>query len=96
MNGPEIVSREEWLAARKELLTREKQFDRERDALSEQRRALPMVEITEPYTFEGPNSAASLIDTSRSFASAWSGFSPGSPLTERLSTTISTSPWMNP
>ncbi|RST23148.1 DUF899 domain-containing protein [Streptomyces sp. WAC04770] len=62
MDGPAIVSREEWLAARKELLEREKQFDRERDALSARRRALPMVEITEPYTFEGPQGAANLVD----------------------------------
>ncbi len=62
MNSPAIVSREEWLAARKELLAREKQFDRERDALSARRRALPMVEITEPYVFDGPNGAASLVD----------------------------------
>ncbi|MFE3375184.1 DUF899 domain-containing protein [Streptomyces anulatus] len=62
MNSPAIVSREEWLAARKELLAREKQFDRERDALSAQRRALPMVEITEPYVFDGPNGATRLVD----------------------------------
>lgn len=62
MNSPAIVSREEWLAARKELLEREKQFDRERDVLRAQRRALPMVEITEPYVFDGPDGAARLVD----------------------------------
>nr|UYM33826.1 DUF899 domain-containing protein [Streptomyces sp.] len=62
MHSPAIVSREEWLAARKELLAREKQLDRERDALSAQRRALPMVEITETYAFDGPNGRATLVD----------------------------------
>lgn len=62
MSSPAIVSREEWLAARKELLVREKQFDRERDALSARRRALPMVEITEPYIFHGPNGSSTLLD----------------------------------
>lgn len=37
-----IVDHETWLAARRELLEREKQFTRERDALSEARRALPI------------------------------------------------------
>lgn len=62
MDSPAVVTREEWLAARKELLAREKQFDRERDALSAERRALPMVEVTEPYVFEGPGGSASLIE----------------------------------
>ena len=44
-NLPRIASHEEWLAARKELLAKEKELTRARDALSAQRRRLPMVEI---------------------------------------------------
>ncbi|MEV0774241.1 DUF899 domain-containing protein [Streptomyces sp. NPDC050433] len=62
MNRPAIVSRDEWLTARKELLAQEKAFDRERDALSARRRELPMVEITEPYVFDGPDGDATLLD----------------------------------
>ncbi|MFJ6573614.1 DUF899 domain-containing protein [Streptomyces sp. NPDC091292] len=62
MNRPEVVSRDEWLTARKELLAREKAFDRERDALSARRRELPMVQITEPYVFDGPDGEATLLD----------------------------------
>jgi predicted dithiol-disulfide oxidoreductase (DUF899 family) len=53
-NLPDIVSREEWLAARKELLQKEKRFTRERDALNADRRRLPMVEIDKDYVFHGP------------------------------------------
>jgi len=42
---PNIVSRDEWLVARKELLAKEKDFTRARDALNAERRRLPMVEI---------------------------------------------------
>lgn len=38
MSLPEITSREEWLAARKELLAREKEQTRQRDALNADRR----------------------------------------------------------
>ncbi|MFI1016672.1 DUF899 domain-containing protein [Streptomyces sp. NPDC020965] len=62
MDRPAVVSRDEWLTARKELLAREKAFDRERDALSARRRELPMVEITEPYVFDGPDGEATLTD----------------------------------
>jgi predicted dithiol-disulfide oxidoreductase (DUF899 family) len=41
MNHPEIVSEAEWLVARKDLLRREKEFTRERDALSAARQKLP-------------------------------------------------------
>jgi predicted dithiol-disulfide oxidoreductase (DUF899 family) len=53
LNLPEIVSRDEWLAARKELLAKEKRFTRERDALNADRRRLPMVEMDKPYVFHG-------------------------------------------
>jgi hypothetical protein len=45
MNLPKVVSRDEWLTARKELLAKEKAFTRERDALNTERRRLPMVKV---------------------------------------------------
>jgi predicted dithiol-disulfide oxidoreductase (DUF899 family) len=57
-----VVSRDEWLVARKELLAREKELTRQRDALNADRRRLPMVEIDETYVFEGPDGAATLLD----------------------------------
>ncbi|HEX8792092.1 MAG TPA: DUF899 family protein [Polyangiaceae bacterium] len=48
------VTRDEWLAARREFLEREKAFDRERDALAAARRALPRVKIDKPYRFREP------------------------------------------
>jgi predicted dithiol-disulfide oxidoreductase (DUF899 family) len=59
---PDVVSREEWLAARQQLLTREKELTRQRDALNADRRRLPMVCIDKQYTFEGPNGAVDLHD----------------------------------
>lgn len=59
---PDIVSREEWRAARVELLEREKALTRARDELSADRRRLPMVEVTTPYTFEGPEGEVGLLD----------------------------------
>jgi predicted dithiol-disulfide oxidoreductase (DUF899 family) len=62
MNLPQVVSREDWLAARKELLAREKQATRVRDALRAERRALPMVRIEKDYVFDGPDGPATLLD----------------------------------
>ena len=45
MSKPTIVSRDEWTAARKRLLVQEKELTRQRDALSAERRKLPMVAI---------------------------------------------------
>jgi predicted dithiol-disulfide oxidoreductase (DUF899 family) len=59
---PKVVSREEWLGARKQLLAKEKSATRARDALNAERRRLPMVRIENDYTFEGPNGKASLLD----------------------------------
>lgn len=61
-NLPEVVSREEWLAARKELLAREKELTRHRDDVNAARRRLPMVEITKNYAFDGPRGSAELVD----------------------------------
>jgi len=62
MSGPKIVSPTEWLTARRELLAKEKEFTRQRDALSRQRRKLPMVKVDKDYVFEGPSGRVSLRD----------------------------------
>jgi predicted dithiol-disulfide oxidoreductase (DUF899 family) len=62
MSLPQVVSRDEWLVARKALLDREKEVTRARDALNADRRRLPMVEITKDYRFEGPDGEATLLD----------------------------------
>ena len=59
---PEVVSRAEWLAARKVLLAKEKALTRQRDAVNAERRRLPMVKIDKPYVFDGPAGKASLLD----------------------------------
>jgi predicted dithiol-disulfide oxidoreductase (DUF899 family) len=62
MSLPKIVSRDEWLTARKALMVREKELTSQRDALNADRRRLPMVEIDKEYVFEGPDGKASLFD----------------------------------
>ncbi|MCW8099225.1 DUF899 domain-containing protein [Streptomyces tauricus] len=62
MTLPRIVSREQWQAAREELLVREKAATRARDALNADRRRLPMVEIDKEYVFEGGDGKATLLD----------------------------------
>ena len=62
MSHPKIVSREEWLAARKTLLAKEKALTRHRDEVSAERRKLPMVEISKDYVFDGPDGKIRLID----------------------------------
>jgi predicted dithiol-disulfide oxidoreductase (DUF899 family) len=57
-----IVSPEEWLAARKELLKKEKEFTRLRDKLSAERRGLPWVKVEKPYIFDGPDGKETLAD----------------------------------
>jgi predicted dithiol-disulfide oxidoreductase (DUF899 family) len=61
MSLPQVVSRGEWLVARKELLAEEKAMTRARDALNTKRRELPMVRIDRNYVFEGPEGKASLL-----------------------------------
>jgi predicted dithiol-disulfide oxidoreductase (DUF899 family) len=53
MIDPQVVSQDEWLAPRRRLLAREKEFTRQRDALNAERRRLPMTEVGKPYVFEG-------------------------------------------
>ncbi len=59
---PNVVSRAEWLAARKGLLIKEKQLTRQRDEIDRQRRALPWVKVEKNYIFQGPNGQQSLAD----------------------------------
>jgi predicted dithiol-disulfide oxidoreductase (DUF899 family) len=59
---PSIASREDWQAARKELLAREKEATRMRDALSAARRRLPMVRIDKDYVLHGASGPARLTD----------------------------------
>ena len=57
-----IVSREEWLAARQQLLAKEKRLTHERDALAAERRRLPWVKVEKSYEFDGPNGKVTLAD----------------------------------
>ena len=62
MSLPSVVSQDEWVAARRALLAKEKAFTRQRDALNTERRALPMVEIVKDYVFDGPDGKVRLLD----------------------------------
>ncbi len=62
MKPHKIVSQEDWLAARKALLAREKEFTRARDALSAERRQLPWVRVGKDYVFDGPDGRETLAD----------------------------------
>ena len=57
-----VVSPEEWLTARKELLAKEKEFTRLRDELSRQRRGLPWAKVEKSYVFEAPTGKVSLAE----------------------------------
>lgn len=59
---PPIVSRSEWQKARADLLVREKELTRLKDSVSAARRRLPMVEVTEPYTFDTETGSATLLE----------------------------------
>ena len=62
MSLPQVVSRSEWLEARRRLLDEEKKLTRQRDALNADRRRLPMVLVEQDYVFEGPKGRAGLAD----------------------------------
>ena len=57
-----VVSRKDWLAARKALLTKEKKFTRLRDQLSKERRQLPWVKVDKDYIFDGPQGKETLSE----------------------------------
>jgi predicted dithiol-disulfide oxidoreductase (DUF899 family) len=62
MSLPQVVSQAEWQLSRERLLAKEKQATRASDALAAERRRLPMVAIEKPYSFDGPDGSASLLD----------------------------------
>lgn len=59
---PPIVSQEQWLRERKQLLLHEKELTRQRDRVNAERRRLPMVKLEKRYTFEGTEGRKSLLD----------------------------------
>lgn len=59
---PPVASREEWLSARKALLKKEKELLRTQDAISAERRSLPMVKVDKDYVFEGPDGKVKLVE----------------------------------
>jgi predicted dithiol-disulfide oxidoreductase (DUF899 family) len=59
---PPVADRDEWLAARRELLAREREATHLKDAVNAQRRRLPMVRVDKDYVFEGPDGELRLID----------------------------------
>jgi predicted dithiol-disulfide oxidoreductase (DUF899 family) len=57
-----VVSEDQWLSARRELLQKEKELTRQRDEISRLRGELPWVKVESNYVFEGPNGQESLAD----------------------------------
>src|SRR5712671_8034028 len=55
VNGAKVVSQADWLVARKQLLSKEKESTRQRDALNAERRTLPWVKVEKQYVFDGPS-----------------------------------------
>ena len=62
MKTPPIVAREEWRSARENLLVKEKEHTRSRDALAAERRRMPWMAVEKEYGFEGPDGSVSLTD----------------------------------
>src|SRR6188472_4323495 len=62
MNTPPIGSPAEWETARRQLLVKEKELTRARDALAAERRRMPWLTVEKEYKFDGPNGKASLLD----------------------------------
>ncbi len=60
MKTPPIATPEDWESARQELLVKEKELTRARDALAAERRRMPWMEVTGEYRFEGPDGPVSL------------------------------------
>ena len=70
-NLPEIVSADEWLAARKALLAQEKDVTRARDRLNAERRRLPMVRVEKEYVFDGADGSVTLADLFDGRPTSW-------------------------
>ena len=62
MQPHKIVSRQEWIEARKAHMAHEKEFTRARDRLSEERRALPWVKVDKAYSFDSGDGNKTLAD----------------------------------
>jgi predicted dithiol-disulfide oxidoreductase (DUF899 family) len=62
MNHPEVVSPQQWKAAREKLLVKEKEHMRAGDALAAERRRMPRMAVEKDYRFVGPDGPASLAD----------------------------------
>src|SRR5206468_8582408 len=62
VDSPKVVSRKEWLVARKKLLAKEKQLTRQRDAIAAERRQLPWVKLEKNYGFDSPSGKKTLAD----------------------------------
>ena len=62
MNTPPTVSPTEWETAREQLLVKEKQLTRARDALAAERRRMPWLAVEKDYRFDSPDGPVSLHD----------------------------------
>jgi predicted dithiol-disulfide oxidoreductase (DUF899 family) len=62
MKTPQVVTAQEWEAARQELLVQEKELTRARDALAASRRRMPWLPVSQEYVFEGPSGRVPLLD----------------------------------
>ncbi|CAN7444345.1 DUF899 domain-containing protein [Mycolicibacterium frederiksbergense] len=62
MQTPPIVSASEWAAAHSEMLVKEKELTRARDALAAQRRRMPWTPVRSDYAFDGPRGRVTLLD----------------------------------
>src|SRR5437667_6064733 len=62
MKKPPIVSPQEWEVARQQLLVKEKELTRARDALAAERRRMPWLAVDKKYEFDGPDGRTSLLD----------------------------------
>jgi predicted dithiol-disulfide oxidoreductase (DUF899 family) len=62
MKTPPVVSQKEWEDARQQLLVKEKELTRARDAMAAARRRMPWLAVGKPYVFDGPAGKVSLLD----------------------------------
>ncbi len=62
MNAPPVVSKQDWETAREQMLVKEKELTRARDALAAERRRMPRMVVEKEYAFEGPDGPATLPD----------------------------------
>ncbi|RYD50051.1 MAG: DUF899 domain-containing protein, partial [Verrucomicrobiaceae bacterium] len=62
IHGHPVLPHDLWLAARKELLEKERRLTHHMDEVNAARRALPWEKITKDYTFEGPFGKLKLAD----------------------------------